>query len=619
MDVKMPDGTVITNVPETVTQSQLLKMVNNAKMKGVKPETFDPMEGGLEFRPFGIDTGVDMPESMSNFFAGMGKRFSDIGTLGLRDKPASDDQLMQSGWAQAGGVGADLIGVLGGGAALKGLGAAAKVPALARAGQALMTPNTLPKAVISGAGYGAATTSGGVGERAESAGYGAAGGALFPVVGAAVKGAKALVEPLTKKGQERVAARVLQQFGGDDLLRANPQVYVEGSMPTTAEAVGNEGIATLTQGLRNNSPEFANALAERSAANRAARVSAVRGVAGTDAEQLAARETRDSAAEALYGKAFASDQMRIDLAKNASAAKKGAYLNTRAEPPPELSTPGLKMLKARPAFKEAVEDARRLMLDDGIDGDPLNSLQGLHYVKLALDDTITTGSRRDTKLGPNQVKKLMSIKGSLLNEIGKISPSYGVAKDTYADLSKPINQMEVGQTLFDKLQSGLAQMGANTREQAATYANAVNDLDSVVQKVTGMKGIKAADVLTKDQIDTLRGVAFDLARKAKSDDLARGLGSNTAKNLATQNILRQSFGPLGMPQSWAESTMLQTAFKPFNLVYGNVAEPRIATALGNGLLDTGEAQRLLQQVQPNAAAPYLGYVPTVGIAYGAQQ
>jgi hypothetical protein len=169
------------------------------------------------------------------------------------------------------------------------------------------------------------------------------------------------------------------------------------------------------------------------------------------------------------------------------------------------------------------------------------------------------------------------------------------------------------------MQSGLAQFGANTREQASTYANAMMNLDKVAEKVTGIRGIKAKDILTEDQIKTLRGVAKDLARKAKSDDLARGLGSNTSKNLATQNILRQSFGPLGMPQSWAESTMLQTAFKPFNLIYGNVAEPRIASALGSGLLDTGEAQRLLQQVQPNTVSPYLGYVPTVGIAYGAQQ
>lgn len=600
-----------------------LRMMSQQGLKliaGEQPtaEKIDPMEGGLEFRPFGIDTGVNMPESMSNFFAGMGKRFSDIGTLGLRDKPASDDQLMESGWAQAGGVGADLVGVLGGGAALKGLGVAAKVPSLARAGQALMTPNTLPKAVLSGAGYGAATTSGGVGERAKAAGWGAAGGALFPLVGAAAKGGKALVEPLTKKGQERIAARVLQQFGGDDLLRANPQVYVEGSIPTTAEAVGNEGLATLTQGLRNNSPEFANALAERGAANRAARVAAVQGVAGDDIALAAAKEARDSAAESLYGKAMQSDAMRLGLAKEQAQQLKSVMTGAPV-PNVELeATPGIKMLMSRPAFKAALADGRTLATDLGEEFAP-NSLKSLHYAKLAIDDALNGKSGTGSALSNYSKTALTKIKAQLLNEMETISPAYRNARLTYQDMSRPINQMEIGQELFNKMQSGLAQFGANTREQASTYANAMMNLDKVAEKVTGIRGIKAKDILTEDQIKTLRGVAKDLARKAKSDDLARGLGSNTSKNLATQNILRQSFGPLGMPQSWAESTMLQTAFKPFNLIYGNVAEPRIASALGSGLLDTGEAQRLLQQVQPNSVSPYLGYVPTVGIAYGAQQ
>jgi hypothetical protein len=583
-----------------------------------EPEKIDPMKGGLEFRPFGIDTGVNMPESMSNFFAGMGKRFSDIGTLGLRDKPASDDQLMESGWAQAGGVGADLVGVLGGGAALKGLGAVAKVPSLVRAGQALMTPNTLPKAVVSGAGYGAATTSGGVAERAKAAGWGAAGGALFPIVGAAAKGTKALVEPLTKKGQERIAARVLQQFGGDDLLRANPQVYVEGSIPTTAEAVGNEGLATLTQGLRNNSPEFANALAERGAANRAARVAAVQSVAGDDIALAAAKEARDSAAESLYGKAMQSDAMRLGLAKEQAQQLKSVMTGAPV-PNVELeATPGIKMLMSRPAFKAALADGKTLATDLGEEFAP-NSLKSLHYAKLAIDDALNGKSGTGSALSNYSKTALTKIKAQLLNEMETISPAYRNARLTYQDMSRPINQMEIGQELFNKMQSGLAQFGANTREQASTYANAMMNLDKVAEKVTGIRGIKAKDILTEDQIKTLRGVAKDLARKAKSDDLARGLGSNTSKNLATQNILRQSFGPLGMPQTWAESTMLQTAFKPFNLIYGNVAEPRIASALGSGLLDTGEAQRLLQQVQPNSVSPYLGYVPTVGIAYGAQQ
>jgi hypothetical protein len=561
----------------------------------------------------------------------------DIATLGTRSfgptggDPEVDRQLMDKGWAQTGGAGADLIGMLGGGALLK----ATNLPYVAAAGDALMKPNTLPKAVASGGAYGGLTDAE---SRGMGATYGAIGGALFPVVAAAAKGTKALIEPLTKAGQERIAARVLQQFGGSSIPGANAQQFVPGSIPTTAEAVGNEGLSTLTQAMRNQSPEFANELADRTASNRAARVAAVRGVAKDDVAMDAASRTRESVAGPLYEAAKqatvkADGKLKMLLTKPSLA---GAW--KRAERLAAENGEALAFGKNAPAKTVFVggqqkqvpghHGSKTVELPGILDasGNPLTTEQpeqfaqysgrGLHYLKLSLDDMLDDPM---SGIGRNEKAALMKTKEQLLGWMDTNIPEYGLARKSYADLSKPINQMEVGQALFDKLQSGLSQMGANTREQAATYANAVNDLDGLVAKVTGVKGIKAADVLTADQIASLKGVAFDLARKAKSEDLARGLGSNTAKNLATGNLLRQAFGPLGLPQSWAESTMMQTAFKPFNLLYGNVAEPRIAASLGGGLLDLPEAQRLLQQVRPNSLSPLLGYTPTLGIAYGAQQ
>lgn len=63
MDVKMPDGTVITNVPETTTQDQLIKMVRNAKLLRVTPEKIDPTDG---------------MSTTEKFFAGAGKGMTDL-------------------------------------------------------------------------------------------------------------------------------------------------------------------------------------------------------------------------------------------------------------------------------------------------------------------------------------------------------------------------------------------------------------------------------------------------------------------------------------------------------------------------------------------------------------
>ena len=46
--------------------------------------------------------------------AGYGKRLSDIGTLGLREKQDADKALMNRGWAQGGAGLADLTTMLGG-------------------------------------------------------------------------------------------------------------------------------------------------------------------------------------------------------------------------------------------------------------------------------------------------------------------------------------------------------------------------------------------------------------------------------------------------------------------------------------------------------------------------
>jgi hypothetical protein len=616
-EVDIEDKTYEVDAPDEVTA---WNWANQHHAQKVQKQKSDLAAARIEFDPM---AGMNRSDK---FFAGMGKRMMDIGTLGLREQPKSDAALMQDGWATSGGVVADVGAMLLGGAALKGASAAAQAipqaarfaPALQTAGQALMLPNTATKAIATGGLYGFATDSGGIDERMKSGGLGAVGGAIFPFVGATAKATKSLVEPLTKKGQERIAARVLSQFGGDDLANASAQQFVKGSVPTTAEAVGNEGLSTLTQGLRNLSPQFADDLASRSAANRAARVGAVQSVAGDDAVLAALRENRDLAAETLYGNAMRSDSMRLGLANEQAKNLRALSLGS---PVPDVgleATPGIKMLMSRPAFKAALADGKTLADNLGENFAP-NSLQSLHYAKLAIDEALNGNAGAGSALANHSKKALTKIKSQLLNEMEKVSPAYKNARLTYQDMSKPINQMEIGQELFNKMQSGLAQFGANTREQASSYANSMMNLDKVAEKVTGVKGIKAKDILTPEQINTLRGVAKDLARKAKTEDLARGVGSNTAKNLATTNLLRNAFGPLGLPQSWAESTALQTMFKPLNLVYGNVAEPRIADALGKGLLDVGEAQRLLQYLEPPKSSAALGWTPSLGIAYSSQQ
>lgn len=157
--------------------------------------------GGGRLRPFGFDTGIDMPQGVTEFLAGAGRRFADIGTLGnrpLRDEGA-DKLLDTSTPATLGGVTADLSTLVGGGAAVRALGTVPKLmsaaPNVANAvrtvGQQMVAPTSVRNAATTAGLYAAATQDGDIGNRATSgvmsAGAGALGQAIPSVLGAAIK------------------------------------------------------------------------------------------------------------------------------------------------------------------------------------------------------------------------------------------------------------------------------------------------------------------------------------------------------------------------------------------------------------------------------------------------
>lgn len=153
--------------------------------------------GGLELRPFGIGTGITMPQGVSEALAGMGRRMTEIGTLGNNQpQPAADGLLDDSGYAMAGGIAADIGAMSIGGGLLKGASAVPKIgKALQVAGNAISTPRTALQAVTGAAGYGAATSN----DRADAALAGGVGGLLGYGIPKAVG---SVVKPALQKGAQ---------------------------------------------------------------------------------------------------------------------------------------------------------------------------------------------------------------------------------------------------------------------------------------------------------------------------------------------------------------------------------------------------------------------------------
>jgi hypothetical protein len=242
-------------------------------------------------------------------------------------------------------------------------------------------------------------------------------------------------------------------------------------------------------------------------------------------------------------------------------------------------------------------------------------VQYLHFTKEALDDAISKAQK-----GGGDVRGLMDTKSKLLGllESKDFAPTYQAARQSYADLSKPINQMDVGQELLDKYQSALADYGASQRVTAAKYADALRHGDATAQRALGFPGARLENVLGTTQANNAEMVAFDLARKARADELGRAVGSPTGQNLVSQDLLGSILGPLGIPSQATSNAALQTLMRPVSFL-SKIPEQNVLKQLGVAMADPEAAKAALLAARRNGpmlrkldeVTPYLplGFAP----------
>jgi hypothetical protein len=440
------------------------------------------------------------------------------------------------------------------------------------------TPLTYGGAAAAGALTGGAMTEGDLGDRAAGAGMGAAGGVIGQALPAVYRTGKAvlkgLAEPLLRGGQERIAGRTLQRFLTDEnaLQGLTNAPSLTGARPTLAEAARDPGLATLERAIGQVDPQAAVQLSERAAQNNAARIATLQGIAGDPAKRAQAEAWRTATAEPIYA-----------IADSAVVSVDDAFRG----------------LAQRPAFAKAIKDAETLARNEGLadlffrgpNGQPMAITgQGAHYIKKALDDMGERGS--SSYMGEAAARSAGKTQQTFLEWLDKTVPEYAAAKKAFAAESKPINQMDVGQRLLDKTTGATRDFAGNRRFQANAFAKAMNDEEALIKAATGQRTNALTDVMTPDQMARLGAVRNELETLANLSNAANGPGSQTAKALASQNLLRQIAGPTGMPLSWVESTAAQSALRPVQ--WGmNAAEPRIQEAIARGLLDPEEALRMI--------------------------
>lgn len=586
--------------PEFATVAQAYQLAKSESTKA-PTEPYDPSMGGgsLSIGPW--DTGIPTPQWVDRILSGAGKAFNDTGLrakqlatfnspeaqMAIDQAKMRDAPLMNAGMGITGNIVGNLAQIVGPSAGLGAAGLAARAPMLTRAGASLIAPKSIWGAAAQGAGMGALEPVPSGGSTTGNMMIGAAGGAAIPTAIAGGGLLKDLVAPFTKGGQQSLAARTLERFASDPnaIANANPASIVPGSIPTLAETTQDVGLAQLQRSLRNN-PDANAAITGRMLANQDARLGALQGIAGDPGQREFFAASRKTSADDLYKQAFAESPQMTPWIKGQ-----------------------ITQLQKRPAFNNAFDRAAVLAADNGIELNPQNAVQVLHWTKMALDEEISKGVRS----GAN-ISGVMDTKRKLLSVIESkdVSPPYAEARQTFAAMSRPINQMDIGQYLMNKLQPALSEFGEGGRMTPSAYANAVRNADQTARAaIPKFAGAKMENILDPAQFQTVQNIARDLGRSANAQQLGMAPGSPTAQNLVGQDILRQTLGPLGLPKGWAEATLPNQLLKATNLAYSGSQE-RVMGLLGKLMLDPEEAKKQLlkeldRQARANSRNQYVPY------------
>ena len=265
MDIQTKDGIILRGIPDGTPEEAI-----KARIAKIRSEAggVDPSEGRLPFRPFGIDTGLTMPQGVSRAAAGAGKAISDWGQ-GIKqagteifdpqagpelrrqtdDQRALDAPLMKTGAGFAGNLGMNI---------------AALAPTLAIPGA-----NTYTGAALVGGLSSALSPVGTDDSRAGNAALGAGAGVAGQAAGRAL--GRALQPVASKLGPEEQALAAAAQREGIPL--------------TAGQATGSRPLQ-ITESVMENLPMTSGSqIAGREAQQRAFTAAALRraGISGDSA------------------------------------------------------------------------------------------------------------------------------------------------------------------------------------------------------------------------------------------------------------------------------------------------------------------------------------------------
>lgn len=444
----------------------------------------------------------------------IGKRgFSDRLQQEARDRAELDAPLMESGAGIAGNITGNLLQLIGPGVAARGTSVASAV-----------LPTTIRGGALQGAALGAAQPVTGDGQRAVNAlaggAFGGIGAAAGNALGSVYRGARnVLAGGGLSSTDQRVANVLAREATNPNALAITPSA-VPGVQRTLGEASGDSGLMALENTLR---AQNRGAFEAGDLSNNAARVAQMQRIAGSDADMAAAEAARSAASEGLRERAFAEGAETLRRNQQADA------LMLPASTGMSQLRQGLRSIARSGAGNPNVQNAANAVsraLDQTGD-----SVGGLYNVRKYIGDLLNGRAAGDDASARAASRELIQMRDMIDENLSARAPSFPEYLDAYRTASKPINRMEVGREILSRSSSTAQDQLGNPILTPAGVARATNDLDAIAAKATDFKKAKASDILTRDDLASLRAIQDDMQRIAQRNRSATA-GSQTAERLS---------------------------------------------------------------------------------------
>lgn len=487
----------------------------------------------------------------------------------LRDEEADrrelNKPLLDTGYGMAGNVLGTIAQILGPGVAARGTAAA----------NALL-PSTVRGNALQGLAIGALQPVASENERVGNALLGGVGGGAGAIAakgaGAALNTGRNLLARTGLNATDRQAGNVLaREATNPNNLTITPSA-VPGVQRTLGEASGDSGLMALENTMRSQNRGAFEPIDLR---NNAARVQQLQNIAGTDADMAAAEAARTAASEGLRDRAFAEGAE--SLARNQQASALMLPTDTGMSSLRESIRGIARSGAGDPTIQSATTAVSRALDQAG------DSVGGLYNTRKYIGKLLNAPATNSGDASAAQ-PQLIRMRELIDQNISARAPSFPEYLDAYRNASKPINRMEVGREVISNAQGKAPAFDVlgNPILTPSGISRATNDLDAIAAKATDFKKARAADILTADDLASLRAIQDDMQRIAQRNRSA-AVGSPTMErgSIAERTALQGVAGKL----PWVGRLFEH---------YEQQANQRLSERLAYLMANPSEAQRVLR-------------------------